>query len=211
MYFQSIDDKRECIGIYYDGKLIFDKEQMPPIGAGMRTWKYSGSILSNEVEYGWLRSEGANLEESCPPELFDELQRLQKKMHAFRKAFEIAKIDFRQNCFFDLVPHDFLHEFLEIKNQITQHVFENRKEPPIYPHLCSLEKLLYKIRYQPLNINNEGCRSLFSQSVHRHRANKILNGSPFIDYNIFGTKTGRLATYAGSFPILTMAKELLKK
>ena len=46
----------------------------------------------------------------------------QQKMIAFKKAFDIAKVDFREHCFFDLVPHDFLESFLETKNKITKYV-----------------------------------------------------------------------------------------
>ena len=208
MYFQSIDDKEECLGIYHDGVLEFDKDRMPTDFSGMRTWKYSGSIINKDVEYGWLWASGNNLKEACPPELRSELSRMQKKMSAFKKSFEIAKIDFRQHCFFDLVPHDFLTAFLEVKNKVTQHVFETTEKPVIYDHLCQLERLLYKIRYQEMNIDPTDCRHLFVKSAHRSRANKIMGGSRFIDYNIFGTKTGRLATYPGSLPLLTMQKEL---
>ena len=208
MYFQSIDDKEQCIGIYRDGVLEFDKDKMPADFSGMRTWKYSGSILDEDVQYGWLWASGATLLDVCPSELQPELSRMHKKMNAFRKSFEIAKIDFRQHCFFDLVPHDFLTAFLEVKNKITQHAFETVEKPATYEHLCALERLLYKIRYQELNISTSDCRHLFSRSVHRARANKITSGAPFIDYNIFGTKTGRLSTYPGSFPLLTMQKEL---
>ena len=208
MYFQSIDDKRECVGVYYDGALHFDKKKFPDNFDGMRTWKYSGSLLEPSIEYGWLRAGGKNLKESCPEHLENELNRMLTKMNAFRKAFEIAKIDFREHCFFDLVPHDFLTEFLEMKNKITQHVFETVEKPPIYEHLCELEKLLYKIRYQRMNLSTAGARQLFTKSIHRSRANKIMSGSPYIDYNIFGTKTGRLTTYTQSIPVLTMHKEL---
>lgn len=208
MYFQSIDDKKECVGVYHDGALHFDKQNFPSDFSGMRTWKYSGSLTEPNIEYGWLRGGGKNLQESCPEHLEAELRALVSKMNAFRKAFEIAKIDFRQHCFFDLVPHDFLTAFLEMKNKITQHVFETVEKPPIYEHLCELEKLLYKIRYQKMNLNASDARNLFTKSIHRSRANKIMAGSPYIDYNIFGTKTGRLATYSQSFPILTMHKEL---
>ena len=113
MYFQAIDDKTHCIGVYFDGRLVFDQSKMPKSFENAKTWKYSGSVSDESVMYGWLISEGKNLSECCPEHLEDILKKQQKKMHAFKKSFEIAKIDFRQHCFFDLVPHDFLKEFLE--------------------------------------------------------------------------------------------------
>ena len=208
MYFQAMDDKSHCIGVYYNGRLIFDEKELPKSFPNGKTWKYSGSIEDNSVKYGWIVSEGKNLIESCPEHLKEKLTKQQKKMHAFKRSFEIAKIDFRQHCFFDLVPHDFLKEFLEIKNQITQHVFENNEIPETYEHLLSVSKLLYKIQYRELETNIKDCRGIMANSNFRSSANKILNGSKYIDYNLFGTVTGRLSTYPGSFPILTMAKEL---
>ena len=208
MYFQALDDKRDCIGIYTEGRLIFDDDKMPTDFKDARTWKYSGSVVDDTIEYGWFFANGKTLEETCPDHLTEELSKKQQKMKAFRRAFEIAKIDFREHCFFDIVPHDFLESFLDLKNKITQHVFENFEKPPTYNHLVEVEKLLYKIRYQDLNISNKGCRPLFINTATRHAAKKILNGSKFIDYNIFGTKTGRLTTHIGSFPVLTMKKDL---
>lgn len=207
MYFQALDDKEKCIGIYYDGELIFDEDRFPPSMHNFKTWKYSGSI-KEDVEYAWFYTGGKNLIDSCPEHLIDELKNRQTKMGAFRKAFEIAKVDFREHCFFDLVPHDFLLSFLETKNKITEYVIENYEKPDNYEHLVSVEKLLYKIRYQKLNVNNENSRNLFISTNNRRSAQKILNGGRYIDYNIYGTKTGRLSTYPGSFPILTMKKEL---
>lgn len=208
MYFQALDDKKECVGVYYDGRLLFDELGFPESFENMKTWRYSGFLDEETVEYGWLRSSGKTLKESCPEHLMAELNRHEKKMNAYKKAFELGKIDFKQHCFFDLVPHDFLLSFLELKNQITQHVFETCEKPPVYEHLLSVEKLLYKIRYQELNINNQNARALFTSSHSRIAAQKLLAGSKHIDYNIFGTRTGRLSTYPGSFPILTMPKDL---
>ncbi len=207
MYFQALDDKTNCIGIYFDGKLIFDEKIFPPIMSGMKTWKYSGSI-KDEVEYAWFFVGGKNLDDVCPEDLKKEFNKNQSKLIAFKKAFDIAKIDFREHCFFDLVPHDYLSSFLDIKNKITKHVFENFEKPVEYDHLVEVEKLLYKIRYNKLNIDNKGARNLFVNSTSRNHAQKIMNSSKHIDYNIFGTKTGRLTTNPGSFPILTMRKEL---
>jgi len=208
VYFQALDDKRDCIGIYTDGHLIFDDDKMPTDFKDARTWKYSGSVVDDSISYGWFLVNGKALEEVCPDHLMEDLNKKQQKMRAFRKAFEIAKIDFREHCFFDIVPHDFLESFLDLKNKITQYVFENFEKPPTYSHLVEVEKLLYKIRYQNLNVNNKDCRSLFVSTGTRHAAKKILNGPAFVDYNIFGTKTGRLTTHPGSFPILTMKKQL---
>ena len=206
MYFQALDDKSECVGLYHDGKLVFNQSEFP--GTISRTWKYSGSLTDPEIEYAWLYTMGQKLSECCPEHLVGELQAKQRKMQAFKKAFELAKINFREHCFFEMVPHDFLASFLEVKNKITQHVFENYEKPAVYKHLDSVEKLLHKIRYQKLNINNKDARSLFVGGVMRTSAQKILKSSRFVDYNLFGTKTGRLSTYPGSFPMLTMKKEL---
>ena len=208
MYFQAIDDKTSCVGVYCDGHLIFDEPEMPKSFKNSKTWKHSGSITDDSVKYGWIVSGGKNLHEACPDYLKEKFTKQQKKMLAFKKSFDIAKIDFRQHCFFDLVPHDFLKEFLEIKNQITQHVFENNETPKTYEHLAAVEKLLYKIRYRELKVNVKDCRGLMANFNFRSAANKTLNNSKYIDYNLFGTVTGRLSTYPGSFPILTMGKEL---
>ena len=112
MIFQAIDDKSECIGVYANGKLHF--EDFP---ANLtKTWKYSGSIKDPNVEYAWLYSLGRPIEEDCPEELKQELQRVQNKMSAFYKSFKIAKVDLTDHCVFDLIPHDFILEFCEVKN-----------------------------------------------------------------------------------------------
>lgn len=206
MYFQALDDKTSCVGIYFDGRLIFDESSFPDSLAGMKTWKYSGSI-KDDVDYAWFYAGGKSLQDVCPDNLKDEFSSNQSKLIAFKKAFDIAKIDFREHCFFDLVPHDYLRSFLDIKNKITQHVIENYEKPQIYDHLVAVEKLLYKMRYNKLNVSNKDCRNLFVGTNSRLGAQKILKYPRYIDYNIYGTKTGRLTTVANSFPILTMKKE----
>ena len=186
MYFQALDDKKECVGIYHDGRLVFDQAQFPQTFANMRTWRYSGFLNDDSIEYGWLLASGKTLKECCPEHLMPDLIKFEKKMNAYKKAFELAKINFRQHCFFDLVPHDFLVSFLELKNSVTQHVFETYEKTSLYEHLLRVEKLLYKIRYQNLNINNHNARGLFTTSRNRAAAQKIIAGSKHIDYNILG-------------------------
>ena len=206
MIFQAIDDKDECIGVYVDGKMHFDN--IPDNLT--KTWKYSGSIKDNNVEYANILAGGKSLVECCPEELLPDLEAAQRKMAAYLKSFKIAKVDMNDHCIFDMVPHDFLLEFCEIKNKITEHVFDNFETPANYEHLKNVQKLLQKIKYQELNLSNEGCRQMMVSSLHRMKLQELINNYRFVDYNMFGTVTGRLTTNPGSFPALTVKKEYRK-
>ena len=127
MYFQTLDDKTECVGVYKDGELHF--EHMP--ADLLSTWKYTGSVRDSDVSntHGFILR-GSSLKEACT--LGFDLKSTQatvRKMNAFYKSFTIAKIDFNDHCIFDLIPKDALLQFCEIKNKITQHVFENTTKP----------------------------------------------------------------------------------
>jgi len=203
MYFQTLDDKSECVGIYADGALHFDK-----IPTGLkRTWTYTASIKDPAVEYAWLYCSGSALSDACPPELAESLAETQKTFRAYLKTFQIGKVDLREHCFFDLVPESFLLEFCDVKNEVTKHVFETYEKPENYDLLDGTQKLLHKIRYQNLNLNKEGCQELYHSSRGRRKANELIKGYYYIDYNLFGTVTGRLTTRANSCPILTLKKE----
>jgi len=204
MVFQTIDDKSECIGIYTNGKLYFENF---PDGLS-QTWKYTGSLATKQVEYAWLYTGGFTLERCCPLNLQEELRDTQKKMNAYIKSFKIAKVNLNEHCIFDLVPHDFLMQFCELKNKITAHVFETYKKPSNYEHLVEVHKLLQKIKYQKLNLSVSDSRHLMHSSLVRTKIQTLLKSYNYIDYNLFGTVTGRLTTSPDSFPILTLKKEL---
>jgi len=209
MFFQTLDDKTECVGVYVDGKLHFD--EIPDNLT--KTWKYTGSVSDKDVEFAWLYANGLDLQEAAPEELKTALQDSQRRFRAYLKAFKIGKINLREHCFFDLVPQDFLMEFCDIKNQVTEHVFDNFEKPENYKFLDKVYRLLHKIKYQDLNLNNEGCRELYYTSMGRKKSNQLIDHYGHIDYNLFGTVTGRLTTLPNSFPILTVQKnfrQLLK-
>ncbi len=204
MIFQALDDKSECIGIYADGKLSF--EDFP--NNLTQTWRYSASITDPSVEYAWIRAGGRNITDCCPEDLCNELQATQRKMKAYLKSFKIAKVNMADHCVFDLIPHDFLVQFCEIKNKITEHVFNEYEKPNNYGHLDTVYKLLHKIRYQKLNLSSEDCKQLFYSSMNRQKIQELMKHYTRIDYNMFGTITGRLTTHPESFPILTLKKDL---
>lgn len=171
------------------------------------TWSYTGSLKDPEIQYANLLCHGSSLKDACPVELQPMLKKAQRRLQAYLKSFQLAKLDMRQHCIFDLVPQDFLKEFCEIKNKITEHVFETYQKPVCYDHLSQVHKLLYKIKYQELNLTNEGCKNLHYSSANAARTKKLLNGPHYINYNLFGTVTGRLTTRTDSFPVLTVQKD----
>lgn len=203
MLFQTLDDKSECVGIYCDGQLHY--ESFP--SDLTQTWKYTGSLKNKEIEYASLFCGGLSLAEACPAKHLDELVATQKRFRAYMKSFELAKVNMHDHCIFDLVPQDFLKKFCEIKNKVTEYVLDHYEKPPCYEHLKKVSALLYDIKYRKLNLTNAGCKSLHYSSVNSVRIKKLLNGPHYIDYNLFGTVTGRLTTYTNSFPILTVQKD----
>jgi hypothetical protein len=203
LYFQTIDDKSECIGVYTNGKLHFDN--LPTDLT--RTWKYTGSLKHNDCDFAYLYAKGNTLKECCPANLQPSLEHSEKHLRAYLKSFKIAKINLRDHCIFDLVPEDFLKGFCEVKNKITEHVFETYEKPEHYAHLLSIHRLLHKISYQTLNLSNSSCKNLHMTSGRSLKAKKLLAGPQHIDYDLFGTVTGRLTTRKNSFPMLTIGKE----
>ena len=118
-----------------------------------RLGSIQGFQKTQEIEYASLYCDGLSLDRAAPESLQETLKKAQRRLKAYAQSFRIAKIDMREHCIFDLVPQDFLKEFCEIKNQITEHVLTKYDKPPSYDHLNRVSKLLYKIKYQNLNLN----------------------------------------------------------
>jgi len=202
MLFQSLDDKKRCIGVYCDGKLSFE----PKYKELSKTWNYSPSFRGMPIEYAALYCNGKNLDQVCPEFLRQDWLRISSKLRAFITSFNEAKIDLDDNCFFDLVPQKFLLELCEIKNKITKHVFENYPRPKNYDFFHELAQLVDDISNNKLNIDISVLKNKMAEFKVRQFTKKINNTNACIKYNIFGTKTGRLTTKKNSFPILTLDK-----
>lgn len=202
MLFQTLDDKKECVGIYQDN-LVFGQELPDDL---THTWSYSGFLREREVEYAKLYCGGITLDKACPEALKERWSSASNKLKAFIKSFNTARVSLDENCFFDLVPEKFLIEFCEVKNQICAHIFENHERPENYDYLVSLVEVIEDMKYRRLNLNTKNL-SMF-KTGHRKFAQNLNKIEHSCKFNIYGTKTGRLTTSPKSFPILTLKKEL---
>jgi hypothetical protein len=203
MLFQTLDDKRDCVGIYLDGELLYDKL---PEGLS-QTWDYSTFLQDTDVEFAKIYCGGKSLEEVCPPHLHTEWESVRNKLQAYFRSFQFAKVSLGENCFFDLVPERFLMDYCSVRNRITAHVFETYERPDNYDFIRSLVGALDDIRYQKLNISMDGIRDIYHKAETRKFVKRVQQYSPYCRYNAWGTKTGRLTSTPGSFPVLTLDKK----
>jgi len=206
--FITLDNKNWCKGIYYKGQLIFDTipENL------RRTWRYSHYLENRDIEYAYLYSQGCSISDVCPEPLKEEWENRKKRLNSFHSSFKEAKISLEDNCFFDLVPEQFLLEICETKTKIIDHVVKNTEKPKNYDLLLSMEKLISFISEKQLNLD----LNFLKQNLHNQRARMLLEKvkkSKNIEYNLFGSKTGRLTTKPKTFPILnldTSLREVIK-
>jgi len=134
-------------------------------------------------------------------------EEIKKTLRSCLKSFRTSHLSLEDNCFYDVIPEFFLYRYLETKNQITQHVLDTYPRPANYEAMYGLVEMLSDIRERPLNINISNIGHLLS-SVRGVNFRRTLQSVRHVcDYNPWGTITGRLATNAHSFPILTMNKE----
>ena len=203
MLFEIIDQKQYCKNIYSDNQIISD----PDYTQLSRTWNYHTSLKECEIEYAFLYSLGKTLDDCCPLSLRKEWQAIKEKHLAYIKSFQEGLCEIHDHCFYDLVPHSFVIDYFKIKSQITNHVLNHYEKPANYDFLLELVKLSTQIRDNQLNINPNAIKDRLHELKTRNFHTKLFRCNPFIDYNIFGTITGRLSTKKESFPILTMNKD----
>ena len=115
---------------------------------------------------------------------------------AFYKAYRT--IYHEDDKLFDFIPTSNLNNILDgFLSSIRPMV--PREIPKNYKYLKDLDQLLINISKQKLNIVDDSVDEINSRNCFK-------NTIPYIDYNLFGTVTGRLTTSKNSFPILNLNK-----
>ena len=202
MFFQILDEKKECGTIFFNGELtdLFSPEEMT------HTWSYSPRLENLSIEYANIWAAGNSLEQVCPEPLREEWAALNNKAKYFINALHTAKINLSDNCLFDLLPDSFLLEFYDLKNKIVSSVYENYERPQNYDFLVDLVRFIHHMETEKLNLKFENLD--FTNKKIRDSFGKIKTASAHVKYSPWKTATGRLSTLPDSFPILNLNKEL---
>ena len=205
MIFQIIDDKKQCRGYFADGKLRM-RDLPESLSA---TWDWSELIEDRDVTLARIIAEGKTLQDACPDHLKERLMVREMKIKAHLKSFITSKVNLSDICFYDLVPERDIQHYYSLLNEITKWTIDNNPKPENY-------RLMHKI--------NIMCKEISKQTIrvdkarwkwHAERDQKAMYLSKRfwdkqlrVDYNPWGTVTGRLGLNEGSFPILNLKREI---
>lgn len=203
MVFVTLDNKNWCRGVYQNGSLHTNSL---PTNLD-KTWRYASFLAEFDVEYASIYALGKSLTEMCPDYMEDEWKSLNKRLIAYHTSFKEAKVCLDENCFYDLVPEQFLLEICEAKSKIIENIFRRAQKPKNYSLLLDMQKLITRISERTLNLDLDWLKSNLSSSRARLLYNKIKTRNK-INYKLFGSKTGRLSIEKNTFPILNLDKEL---
>ena len=205
MVFQIIDEKKECLGLYSEGRFYYGDIKR----SFEKTWDWSPHLSDDDYEYARIWCGGKTLEEVCPEHLNDRYNIHKKRIRNFIKAASIAKINLEDVCIFEMIPEQVMMHWCQVKNEICNYVFENYHKPANHKFMIDLNKLVYEISNNPLNLNHN---LLFKLQKTDHKARSIWKSfrdkTPYISYEIYGSVTGRLTTKTNSFPILNLKKDI---
>lgn len=205
MLFQLMDNKSDCAGTYLSGQFVWDK-----IPEGItKTWAYSDHLFGRDIEYANLLVSGRPIETACPEHLSERWVTVKNLLMGHYKALTTSKVDLADVCFYDVVPQKHLQHYFEMKNEITQWVFDNVKKPDNYNFLKRIQAATRELKKYPVNLNSFAIYCIAAEDAKaKSLYTQFGEETPFVDYDIFGTVTGRLTTKKNSFPILNLKKEL---
>lgn len=201
MLFQTLDDKTECVFYYFNND--FTKEYNTTM---THSWTAPVYLQGKDIEYAYLYAQ-KDLREACPEYLKTELDECMSLLRAYSTSMIESKLDMRQHCFYDLVPDSFLKRFCEIKNRVSKYIFDNVERPSDYLFLKGLHEVCQEISCRQLNLDFKDTLKSTAGFSLSSKLRSVRTAAPYVRYNIFGSRTGRLTTRPNSFPILNLNKE----
>jgi hypothetical protein len=200
--FQTLDSKNQCHAIYQDG--VFHFEDLDNVQLSNETWAYHPLLRGDDINIASVYAQGATLKECCPAEFIEIYDKIEKKLQSFNLAFETVNLNIDDWCIYDFVPKSFLTDFCEIKNTITENVLLNYSKPQNYDHMLNIHRLLGEMNYNEVLFDFGVAGGLATTKALRAKLKSVREGNMWIQYDPYGTVTGRLTCKPHSFPILNL-------
>ena len=147
------------------------------------------------------------VEDYLPYMELGEWSKVNNKINSQKKALETCKI--RDEDMLALLPESLIKEYYSFLNKATKAFVEKNKVNSFNMHVSRVASLIEKIKRQRVRVNFKNLLEEEDKNPRNKRVlKKIKEGKRIIDYDVLGSRTGRLTNKSGSIPILTLKKEL---
>ena len=201
MIFSKIDNKNKCKSIFAAGKTYDD--YVPEM---LYTWSHQPD-LPDHIKYLKLYVAGGKYEDYIFEKNKIKFDSLQSNIKNVLKSYSTCGYDPREYCLDEMVDSDVIEEYFIIMNETMKNILDNVPEPDNYEQLSKIEKITADIATRRLNLNLSKIYDKQSDNRVKKLIGRYSKDPAYVNYNMFGTVTGRLSTYPSSFPILTLNKE----
>lgn len=190
MLIQFFFNLKSLIGYYTQAEgLVRDEKRIKETISrdDLQTWSFDSNVyaLNSSIEFLSLVFFERDLETHIPVSLEKDWKNINDRMQAHFRSFKLSKLNFSSFSLLDLIPQKDIEKWCYIKEEAMKSISPDLIVPRSYSFNVSLLRALNKISQQDLKIDKK---------------------PTFINYSIFGSKTGRLTLKEHSFPIHNLEK-----
>lgn len=147
------------------------------------------------------------VEDYLPYTELGEWSKVNNKIKSQKKALKTCKI--KNEDMLALLPEPLIKEYYSFLNKATKAYVEKNEVNAFNMHVSRVASLIEKIKRQRVRVNFKNLLQEEDKNPRNKRVlKKIKEGKRVIDYDVLGSRTGRLTNKSGSIPILTLKKEL---
>lgn len=147
------------------------------------------------------------VEDYLPYTELGEWSKVNNKIKSQKKALKTCKI--KNEDMLALLPEPLIKEYYSFLNKATKAYVEKNEVNAFNMHVSRVASLIEKIKRQRVRVNFKNLLEEEDKNPRNKRVlKKIKEGKRVIDYDVLGSRTGRLTNKSGSIPILTLKKEL---
>lgn len=147
------------------------------------------------------------VEDYLPYTELGEWSKVNNKIKSQKKALKTCKI--KNEDMLALLPEPLIKKYYSFLNKATKAYVEKNEVNAFNMHVSRVASLIEKIKRQRVRVNFKNLLQEEDKNPRNKRVlKKIKEGKRVIDYDVLGSRTGRLTNKSGSIPILTLKKEL---
>jgi len=203
---QIVDLGEECKhNYYYDQKF---HEGLPPKTTSVVSWRYHPAFKNHETTYCYILNEGCEIHNQSAPKNKKNFIESEKKIKAFINSCKEVGLDLNKICISEYIPKKDLMNYLSCKEKCLVDIINTQNDVLVnHAHMKKIHEITEDIKSKKIILNKQSLALHANNKKYKNHINNLIS-SNHISYDMFKTKTGRLATEKNTFPILTMPKEL---